>query len=66
MALRVDYEQRGRTYARFRRPDPRIAQRIVDRLRKDLASGAWDAHHGHLRDLTSYDGALRLVIAESA
>ena len=134
MALRVDYEQHGRTYARFRRPDPRIAQRIeralgdartvvnvgagagsyeprdrrvlaiepsatmrgqrppealldpevrasqsiwtllepgieqriVDRLRKDLASGAWDAHHRHLRDLTSYDGALRLVIAESA
>jgi hypothetical protein len=46
--------------------EPGVERRIVDRLRKDLASGAWDAHHGHLRDLTSYDGALRLVIAESA
>src|SRR6202161_4012582 len=25
---RVDYEQHGRTYARHRRPDPRIAERI--------------------------------------
>jgi len=46
--------------------EPGVEQRIVDRLREDLASGAWDAHHGHLRDLTSYDGALRLVIAEPA
>ena len=44
--------------------EPDVEQRIVDRLREDLASGAWDFQHGHLRDLTSYDGALRLVIAE--
>lgn len=44
--------------------DPGVEQRILDRLREDLESGAWDAQHGHLRDLTSYDGALRLVIAE--
>jgi hypothetical protein len=44
--------------------EPGVEQRIVDRLRDDLASGAWDAQHGHLRNLTSYDGALRLVIAE--
>jgi hypothetical protein len=44
----------------------RVEQRIIDRLREDLASRAWDAGHGHLRDLTSYDGALRLVIAELA
>ena len=25
---RVDFEQHGRTYARHRRPDPRIAERI--------------------------------------
>jgi SAM-dependent methyltransferase len=43
-----------------------VEQRIVDRLREDLQSGAWDAEHGRLRDLTSYDGALRLVIAEPA
>jgi hypothetical protein len=46
--------------------EPGVEQRIVDRLREDLASGAWDAEHGRLRDLTSYDGALRLVIAEPA
>jgi SAM-dependent methyltransferase len=45
---------------------PEVEQRIVHRLREDLASGAWDAQYGHLRDQTSYDGALRLVIAESA
>ncbi|MGH2903133.1 MAG: class I SAM-dependent methyltransferase [Solirubrobacteraceae bacterium] len=28
MAARVDYERHGRTYARHRRPDPRIAARI--------------------------------------
>ena len=44
--------------------EPGVEQRIVDRLREDVASGAWDAKHGYLRDLTSYDGALRLVIAE--
>jgi SAM-dependent methyltransferase len=44
--------------------EPDVEQRIVDRLREDLTSGAWDAQHGHLRDLTSYDGGLRLVIAE--
>ena len=44
--------------------EPGVEQRIVDRLREDLASGAWDAEHGRLRDLTSYDGALRLIIAE--
>jgi SAM-dependent methyltransferase len=46
--------------------EPGVEQRIVERLREDLASGAWDSQHGHLRDLTSYDGALRLVIAEPA
>ena len=29
MPRRVDYEQHGRTYARFRQPDPRIAERIT-------------------------------------
>lgn len=28
MTARVDYEHHGRTYARHRRPDPRIAERI--------------------------------------
>jgi Methyltransferase domain len=33
MSARVDYERHGRTYARHRRPDPRIAARIHAALR---------------------------------
>ena len=43
---------------------PGVEERIVARLADALASGAWDAEHGHLRELDSYDGALRLVISE--
>jgi SAM-dependent methyltransferase len=32
MDQRVDYEQHGRSYARFRQSDPRIAQRIQQAL----------------------------------
>jgi SAM-dependent methyltransferase len=39
-------------------------ERIVTRLAADLKSGDWDANHGYLRDLTEFDGALRLVISE--
>ena len=41
-----------------------MEQRIVERLAADLDSGAWDAEHGHLRDMDAYDGSLRLVISE--
>jgi SAM-dependent methyltransferase len=41
-----------------------VEDRIVARLRGALASGAWDAEHGHLRAQDSDDGALRLVISE--
>jgi SAM-dependent methyltransferase len=44
--------------------DPGVEQRIVDRLAAALASGAWDAAHGHHRDEESFDGSLRLVISE--
>jgi hypothetical protein len=44
--------------------DPGVEQRIVARLRADLESGAWDAEHGYLREMDSFDGALRLVISE--
>jgi hypothetical protein len=46
--------------------DAGVEQRIVDRLVAALESGAWDAEHGHLRAQDSFDGALRLVISESA
>lgn len=34
---------------------------MVERLRTDLESGAWDAEHGHLRSRADYDGAIRIV-----
>jgi SAM-dependent methyltransferase len=43
---------------------PAVEQRIVNRLRAALESGAWDAEHGHLRARDSFDGCLRLVISE--
>ena len=39
-------------------------ERIVDRLGRALASGAWDAAHGHLRTEQTFAGSLRLVTAE--
>jgi SAM-dependent methyltransferase len=44
--------------------DPAVEERIVERLRAALSSGAWDAEHGQLRQQRAYDGALRLVISE--
>jgi SAM-dependent methyltransferase len=43
---------------------PGAEDRIVERLARDLRSGAWDAEHGHLRGQESYDGSLRLVVSE--
>jgi len=39
-------------------------QRMVERLRSDLRSGAWDVAHGHLREYDELDGALRVVVSE--
>jgi SAM-dependent methyltransferase len=44
--------------------DAGVEERIVARLGSALASGEWDAEHGHLRERESIDGALRLVISE--
>ncbi|MBA2239842.1 MAG: methyltransferase domain-containing protein, partial [Solirubrobacterales bacterium] len=41
-------------------------KRIVGRLAAALDSGAWDAEHGHLREQSTFDGSLRLVISEPA
>jgi hypothetical protein len=46
--------------------DPGVEERIVKRLANALASGAWDADHGHLRSRENLDGALRLVVSELA
>jgi hypothetical protein len=37
--------------------------RVVADVARDLASGAWEARHGWLRTLATYDAGLRLVIA---
>jgi SAM-dependent methyltransferase len=47
----------------FARMDPAIVARCVAAVERDLASGAWDARHGHLRALDAYDAGLRLVVA---
>ena len=43
-----------------RMPDG-VEQRAISALGKDLANGAWDAHHGHLRAQGAYEGGLRLI-----
>jgi SAM-dependent methyltransferase len=48
----------------FARMAPAIVDRCVAAVERDLASGAWDARHGHLRALDAFDAGLRLVIAE--
>jgi SAM-dependent methyltransferase len=47
----------------FARMDPTIVERVVTAIGRDLASGAWDARHGGLRALDSYDAGLRLIVA---
>lgn len=36
---------------------------FLERLSSDLASGAWDARHGHLRAAPTYQSSMRLLIA---
>jgi SAM-dependent methyltransferase len=45
--------------------DAPVEATIVERLRADLESGAWDERHGHLREMESFEGSLRLVISEA-
>lgn len=46
----------------FARMEPAIVERCVAAVAADLASGAWDERHGHLRALDAYDVGLRLVV----
>jgi SAM-dependent methyltransferase len=43
--------------------DAETAARYVAHLQADLASGAWDRAHGHLRSQPTYDGSPRLVVS---
>lgn len=40
-----------------------VVARATERLRADLASGAWDARHGHLRTRTECDVGYRIVVS---
>ncbi|WP_094770580.1 bifunctional GNAT family N-acetyltransferase/class I SAM-dependent methyltransferase [Microbacterium gorillae] len=42
---------------------PEVAERFVSALSADLASGAWDARHGHLRTRPEFRGSLVLIVA---
>ena len=60
---------RARSAMRAPRPpasrgwSPAIVERCVAAVAADLASGAWDERHGHLRALDAHDVGLRLVVA---
>lgn len=59
----LDPDARGGTSG-FARMNTAVVDRVVAAVNDDLRSGRWDARHGHLRRLTSYDAGLRLVISE--
>jgi len=44
------------------RLDPDVRARGTENLRRDLASGEWDARHGYLRALTELDVGYRLIV----
>jgi len=46
--------------------DPRLVESITEKLSSDLASGAWDEKYGEFRDLTEFDGGMRLVVGHPA
>lgn len=47
----------------FAQLDPESRRRGTEQLRADLASGAWDERHGHLRALDEIDIGYRLLVA---
>lgn len=46
----------------FARMPNEVVERVVRDVRRDLDDGTWDARHGHLRELDSYDAGLRLIV----
>lgn len=60
--LILDDEIRGSTSG-FARLDEGVERRAVERLRADLASGAWDERNGHLRQADELDVGVRLLTA---
>jgi hypothetical protein len=60
---RVLDEQARAATSGFARMDPRVVERVVAAVERDLASGAWDERHGHLRALDAYDAGARVIVA---
>jgi len=58
----LDAEARAATSG-FSRMSGSVVKRVVAAVAADLASGAWDARHGHLRRRTRFDAGLRVVVA---
>jgi SAM-dependent methyltransferase len=59
---RVLDERARQATSGFARMSPGVVERAVSAVRSDLESGRWDARHGHLRKLDSYDAGLRLIV----
>jgi SAM-dependent methyltransferase len=49
----------------FARLDAEVEAKAIARLSADLDSGAWDAKHAELRQLSEYDAGLRLIVAQA-
>jgi SAM-dependent methyltransferase len=58
----LDADARAATSG-FARMEPHVVERVDRAVREDLASGLWDARHGHLRELDEYDAGMRLVVS---
>ena len=61
----LDARARGSTSG-FARMPPKVVDRVVAAVERDLRDGTWDARHGHLRGLDDYDAGLRLVVSNPA
>ena len=59
----LDAQARAATSG-FARMEPAVVDRVVAAVKRDLESGAWDARHGHLRQLEALDVGLRLVVGQ--
>ncbi|MEO8697712.1 MAG: SAM-dependent methyltransferase, partial [Acidimicrobiales bacterium] len=51
------------TMSMFALLEPSVVDTGVARLRADLASGAWDRRHGHLRQQDQLDLGYRIVVS---
>lgn len=60
----LDEVARSVTSGFARMPEP-VVERVVRDVERDLASGAWDARHGELRELAAYDAGLRIIVARA-